>query len=586
MTSLSKRSDDRIRRRTVLAAGSVGIAGAVGGCTESVQRIITGTNSGQLSITILTLPADNDRQGIQIARQLEKHIKAIGVNARIEPQSDPELLRSVLLDHDFDCYVGRHPGGRDPDFLYEAFHSTFAPEVGWQNPFGFTNADVDEALERQRSTTGEERDEAIAEALDRLARTHPIVPVCVPDERRLVRTDRFDGWDDHHLGTRLGYLGHEPNGDDDGDETVLTGVITDTRPSRNLNPLAAAYRHRGAFVDLLYDSLATDDDGEIRPWLAESWEWNDSVATVTLRPNCRFHDDEPVTADDVAFTYEFLADTSLGTSDGSSPTPRYRGLADAVERVMAIDDRTVKIRVDTSVDVGELAFTVPILPKHVWKSAVEERLGNGEEPIQGTWGVVTTNSIPKIGSGPFAFVDLEPRSGLRFERFDGHFTLRRDVDLPAPTVDELRFSVEPNAGSAVDQLEAGNADVTASILDPETVGTVGDDLELVESKPWTFYHVGFNVRNAPFSNPHFRRTVARLLDREALVDDVFDGQARPTVAPVAEEWVPDDLEWDGEAPHAPFFRDETDELDAERAKRFLEQYGFQYDDDRENLVGY
>ncbi|WP_126662900.1 ABC transporter substrate-binding protein [Haloterrigena salifodinae] len=556
---------------------------------DRIQRLITGAASDQLSITILTLPTDNDRQAIKIARQLEENLKAVGINVRIEPRADAELLQTVLLEHDFDCYISRHPGGYDPDFLYETFHSKFAPEAGWQNPYGFVDTKLDELLERQRSTTGSERKEAIGEALDRLAQTHPIVPICVPDERRLVRTDRFDGWDDHHLGTRLGYLGLEPDENDFEDEVVLNAVITDSSPSRNINPLAAAYRYRGPFIDLLYDSVATRDDDELRPWLAESWEWDESVATITLRSNCLFHDGEPVTADDVKFTYDLLDDTSLGDRDGQSPAPRYRGVGDAVESVTAVDDRTVRMRFGTSDEVGELAFTVPILPKHIWKTAVKDRLENGAEPIQGTWDLVTTEEIPPIGSGPFALTEQEPRSHLRFERFDDHFTRRGYVDLPEPRVDEIAFHVEPNSSAAVDQLEAGNADVTGSILGSETVGDVPDGLELVESESWTFYHIGFNVRNSPFSNLHFRRNVARLIDRESLVADVFNEQASPTVTPVTGEWIPDDLEWDGSAPYAPFFRDETNsgdtgELDIEQAKREFERHGFQYDEDGEYIV--
>uniref|UniRef100_A0A8A2VGB4 ABC transporter substrate-binding protein n=2 Tax=Haloterrigena alkaliphila TaxID=2816475 RepID=A0A8A2VGB4_9EURY len=556
---------------------------------DRIERLITGTADDQLTITLQTLPTDNDRQAIQIARRLEKHLNAVGINVRLEPRAYPELLRSVLLEHDFDCYISCYPGGHDPEYLYETFHSSFAPEAGWQNPFGFVDSETDELLERQRSTSNGDREEAVGEVLDRLAQTHPIVPICIPEERRLVRTDRFDGWNESHLGTRLGFVGLEPNEEAFEDEVLLIAVITDSRPTRNLNPLAAPYRSQGAFVDLLYDSLATEDDGEIRPWLADAWDWDDSTATVTLRPDCRFHDGEPVTAADVEFTYEFLADTTLGAGNGSSPAPRYRGQVDAIRTVTVVDDRTVRIRVDSSTDVAEQSFTVPILPEHVWRSAVERRLERGVEPTQGTWEVVTTDEIDPIGSGPFALAEQEPRSHVRFDRFDDHFTRRGYVDLPEPSVDGIVFNVEPNSGSAVTQLEAGNADMTASVLGAERVDSLPSNLELVESKPRTFYYLGFNVRNSPFSNFHFRRIVARLIDRESTVEDVFNGLATPTVAPVSTEWIPDELEWDGEAPYAPFFRDETHsddtgELDVERAKRAFEQHGFQYDKNGEYIV--
>ncbi|AHG02186.1 hypothetical protein HALLA_20005 (plasmid) [Halostagnicola larsenii XH-48] len=574
-----------------MAGGGV-IAGTIGG--SALHRITTDNTTNQVSVTILSLPADNDQRSSEIAREFEKNLRAVGINASIEPRSEAELLRAILLEHDFDCYVTRRRSDHDPDFLYEMFHSSYDPEAGWQNPFGFTNPQVDELLEQQRSMDGDERTETVNELLNKLAQTHPIVPICVSAERRVVRTDRFDGWDDHSLESRLGYLGLEPNAYEwsDGEDVVLTAILTDTRATKNLNPLTATHHDKGTFVDLLYDSLAVEDDGEIRPWLAESWEWDGAVATVYLRTGCQFHDDHPVTARDVEFTYEFLADTSLGEQDAHSPTPRYRGLVDAVERVSAVDDHTVQIRIDAHADIGERAFTIPILPRHVWEPEVSNRLENGQEPTQGTWEIVTADSIPKIGSGPYAFVNQEPRSSLQFERFDQHFTRRESVDLPEPTPDELVFLVGLNSGLVMSELQDGNADMTASRM---AVGEIGDtsdrSLELIEPATPRFYHVGFNVRNAPFSSPNFREVIASLIDRESLVSEIFNGQATPTVTPVTDEWTPEDLEWDGEAPYAPFFRksDETGDedsgnLDVEQVKRAFERYGFQYSDDGERLV--
>jgi len=76
-----------------------------------------------------------------------------------------------------------------------------------------------------------------------------------------------------------------------------------------------------------------------------------------------------VTAEDVAFTYEFLQDTSLGTTESPVPTPTFRGRVSAVETATAIDETTVRLTLDGVNDaVGMRALQVPILPKHVWGS--------------------------------------------------------------------------------------------------------------------------------------------------------------------------------------------------------------------------
>jgi len=53
--------------------------------------------------------------------------------------------------------------------------------------------------------------------------------------------------------------------------------------------------------------------------------------------------------------------------------------------------------------------------------------------------------IPPVGSGPFQFDSRTQDEQLRLTRYEDHFTLREDVNLPGPTVDELRFDIAPAA---------------------------------------------------------------------------------------------------------------------------------------------
>ena len=101
--------------------------------------------------------------------------------------------------------------------------------------------------------------------------------------------------------------------------------------------------------------------------------------------------------------------------------------------------------------------------------------------------------------------------------------------------------------------------------------------EPVESPAGSFYQVGFNVRKAPFSNPHFRRVVAGLVDPGYIVDTVFDGHATPIAAPVEGEWIPDELAWDGADPISPFFG-EDGELDEEAAREAFRRIGYRFDE--------
>ncbi len=550
-----------------------------------MRNVVNRDGDSPLSISITSYSADGDREGIQLARHLADGLEAAGVDVSIDMRSGTEFLRSVLITHDFDCYVGPFPHGTHPSYLYEALYSRYAEEPGWQNPFGFSNLTFDELLEEQRTATDDEYEDAVERTLGAFAAEQPFVPVCRPEEHRLVRSDRFDGWEAHHLETRLGYLGLDPLEDDD----LLRAVVVDSRPSANLNPLAAEYRDRGTFVDLLYDSLATEIDGELRPWLAESWEWDDGDLEVTLREDVRFHDDERLTAEDVEFTYRFIADTTLGEGDSPTPAPIYRGRADAidVEAIERLDERTIRLPIETNAVVGERALTVPILPEHVWEDRNEPARVPGFETGQGTTEAFVVDNVPPIGSGPFAFTGRSERERVSFERFDDHFTLREDVDLPEPTVERLRGRIDPRSTSAIEIIENGDADVTVRPLEAYAIDAIRgvEGTSVVESPSRAFYHVGFDVRSAPFSNPHFRRAVARLIDKRWVAETVFEGYAEPIAAPVGPEWTPPDLEWDGEDPELPFLGTGGEgTVDTEAARAAFEEAGYRYDEEGALLV--
>ncbi|MFP8954234.1 ABC transporter substrate-binding protein [Natrialbaceae archaeon A-arb3/5] len=575
-------TDVAFSRRAMLAA-TAGLPVATSGCVRQVRSIVNRDEIDQLSLTITTVPADGDRESIQLARAIAAVLEEVGMDVSIDMQAKEEFLRSVLINHDFDCYVGRHPGDTDPDLLYEALHSRYAEEAGWQNPFGFSNLAFDELLETQRAAdTDEERTEAVTDVLETLALEQPFVPICVPEEYRLVRTDRFDGWEDSHPATRLGYLGLEPG---DADVEQLRLVHTDARPSQNLNPLAVEYRNQGMTVQLLYDSLATasTDDGTLQPWLAAEWAWSDDTMTIELREDCSFHDGEPLTADDVAFTYRFLSDTTLNEAEISAPTQEYRSRIAGIDGIEVHDDHTLELWFEAGEPAAERVLTVPILPEHIWTGRSDEATVMGVHVAAGTTEAFVTDNVPPIGSGPYQFDDRTEREHITLERFDDHFTTRSAVELPEATVPELRIDIDPRSTSAIELVSGDDADITSLPLESYVVDDVlestADDVEVLESPSWSFYHLGFNTRIAPFSDPRFRRIVARLVDKAWLVEDVFDGHARPIAVPGGDEWIPERLEWNGEDPETPFLGTDG-EVDTVAARGAFEDAGFRHDGDQ------
>jgi len=568
-------SSHDLSRRRVLATAGVALSVSTSGCVRQARSAVNRDEIDQLSLTITTVPSDGDRESIQLARAIRAVLEDAGIAVSIEMRSEEEYLRSVLINHDFDLFVGPHPGGVDPGFLYEALYSQFAEQAGWQNPYGIVDLTLDEHLEAQREADDEERADTVAATLESLSALCPFVPICVPEEYRVVRTDRLE-WTDDHLGTRLGYLGLE--GDDDAE---IRAAHTDPRLSENLNPLAVEYRDFSPILELVYDSLATLDGTDVEPWLATEWEFEDGSLVVDLREEVTFHDGKALTADDVAFTYRLLSDTTLGDAAFPAPSPVYAGQVAAIADIEAVDDHRLECSLEGGKPAAERALLVPILPEHVWRKRTEPATVPGVEIAEGTTEAVVTDNDSPVGSGPYRVAGRTAREHVTLERYDDHFTLTADA-LPGPTAQSIRFDIDPRSSSAIERVESGDADLTSrrveSYVIDELLESTGDDVAVRESPSWTFYQLGFNVRHAPCSNPQFRRVVAQLIDNAWLVEEVFDGYARPVAAPVTEEWTPEDLEWDDGHPVRPFLGTDGD-LDVEAAKAAFEEAGFRYGDD-------
>lgn len=597
-------------RRATLASVAAGATSLVGGCARRLRTVTAWEPSSQVSLRIKTSPADADPYALRAARAVAKWFRAAGVDAEVSPVAREELLRQVLLNGEFDLFVARLPERfRSPDGLYPLLHSRFADAPGWQNPFGYANLDVDGLLETQRRVAGERRRDVVDRIGRAVAETQPFTVLAFPDDIRAARSDRYRNWHLADLRSPLGYLtldrvpddsGYRPDGTtpEDAGGDVLRLAVTDRRATENLNPLAVEFRRHGVLTGLLYDPLGYETGpGTVEPWLAESWAFTEDRgeprARVRLRGDLKWHDGEPLTASDVAFTYALLADTSLGTArrdgeenrDDPVPAPRFQGRNSLVDGVRAIDETTVEFQfVDCDAGVATRAFTVPVLPEHVWA----DRTGPasvGGIVIGGATEALVTNNLPPVGSGPLRFVRNTPRESLVLERFDRHF-LARDPSggLPArmagaPVFDRLSVRVVGSDVTAVEMVADGDADVTGTAVGAPTVPRIGraDELDLLVDRSEAPYVLGYNARHPPLTNPRFRNTLARLIDGAYLAETVFEGYARPAASPLAGTgWLPSDLRWDGADPVTPFIGSDG-ELDVRRARDAFRDAGYQYD---------
>ncbi len=181
-------------------------------------------------------------------------------------------------------------------------------------------------------------------------------------------------------------------------------------PPTNFNPLngpGAAWPVGGGVLEHLYETLFGFNQltGELEPLLANELKWPDkTTAVIRLQQGTAWQDGKPLTADDVAFTYE------LGQRHRNLP---YSTFWQYVSGLRTLDPRTIQLRlVPDRINprlVRNFLATTRIVPQHIWKSF------DGSDRA-----LVETENLQPVASGPYKVQDFSPERVV-LVRHDGYW---------------------------------------------------------------------------------------------------------------------------------------------------------------------
>lgn len=308
----------------------------------------------------------------------------------------------------------------------------------------------------------------------------------------------------------------------------------------------------------IYDTLLWKDaDGKQIPWLAETWERSDDNLTLTfrMRDGVRWHDGEALTASDVAFTYDYLRTHAKSLAPSVIARPPF----DSIESVTAPDATTVVFQLnqpDWTVEQFAGAGSIFIFPEHVWASVDDP--GSVSDPAM------------LVGSGPWKLAEFEPGTGANL------YVANDDFFLGPPSVERIEH--HPVADALV-ALQAGEVDQAGGVgpgtgLRPKAIEPFVDDPDYrVFSTPGhTLTALYFEPSAHPaFADPAFRRAIAQGVNRQGLVDQLFEGAA-PVGSP-------------GLLPtnHVDYVEVADYAFDVEAARTALDDAGYAQDDDGNRL---
>ena len=267
----------------------------------------------------------------------------------------------------------------------------------------------------------------------------------------------------------------------------------------NLDPAQMSHMVAHRFVAFLYPTmLRYGDDLSLVPHVAESYRIiDDNTYEFTLRDDVFFHHGEKLTSAHVKYSIERIQDPNVPSPEAFEVAP--------ITEIQIIDDLT--FRLITAEPFAPILHGVTFGMGIHSPVTVEQY---GDLRYQGS------------GTGPFKLVEYRADELVVFERNDAFFG-------GAPALDRIEFHIIVDDVARATALMAGDLDAATFYTTKGTLpmrGQPGLTVHYVGQPTISHYHL--TPRRAPFDDARVRLAMSCALDRQAIADIVFFGEAEPT----------------------------------------------------------
>ncbi|MEL7053703.1 MAG: ABC transporter substrate-binding protein, partial [Cyanobacteria bacterium J06588_5] len=332
---------------------------------------------------------------------------------------------------------------------------------------------------------------------------------------------------------------------------------------------------------LMYEGLIGIDQttSEIIPALAESWIISEDGQTITytLKEDLKWSDGEPLTVDDVVFTYN---DLILNEKIATDTRDILRiGAEGKLPEIRKIDERRVEFKIPEPFAPFLRVTGIAILPKHILQPTVETFDSEGIPRFMTTWGT-DTDPTEVVGNGPYTIKNFEPGERIVFQA-NPYFWDQ------GPYIEEVIWPVVSSQDAQFVRFRSGDADLMA--VTPDNFSLMKQD---EAQGNYTVYNGGptttrlfmtFNlnkgsvdgkpvvdpIKSAWFTSVKFRQAIAYAIDREAMLTNIFKGLGEMQNSQIA--------------PQSPYFAATglpVYDYNIEKAKELLLSDGFRYEGNR------
>ena len=331
-----------------------------------------------------------------------------------------------------------------------------------------------------------------------------------------------------------------------------------TNDPDNLNPFigyeSSSYEIWAINYELLVGFRASDMANVPGVGLATNWETSPDgkVWTFTITDRSKWQDGEPLTASDVAFTYNYVIKNKLGMFID------YMKFIDTVEA----PDATTVVFSCSKHKANMLGLWIPILPEHIWSKI---KPADAEKSFK--------NPPPIIGSGPFQTGEVKKGAFIRM-------VANKDYWRGAPKVDEIIYQTYQNQDTMAQDLRSGAIQTGWNVPSAqfEPLGAE-PDLTSIRAVTIGFDQLGFNCADQKIypkstghpvlTDPAFRQALQWAVDKDKIVAIGYNGNAAPADTIITREFYSAEADFHWTPP-----ADEAYTFDLEKAKAALDAAGY------------
>lgn len=303
------------------------------------------------------------------------------------------------------------------------------------------------------------------------------------------------------------------------DESSSTIVIALENDIGGFNELVSADNQTTQqVIERLYLDLFEEDPDSssgpprFRPRLAESYEISEdgTVVTVHLRPQARWSDGTPITAEDVRWTWQAQTHPDVAWA--------YVDIKAAIEDVEVVDAHTVRFHFARRYS-GQLADLNEgvVLPRHAWSALPFEKWREGEPWFRDHL----------VVSGPYQVDHYEPDAELALSANPHYY------EQGLPRTRHLLFQVVPDPAARLRGLLAGDLDFIPKLRPHEAAQVEADGRSRLIAYPHRQYdYIAWNLKDPLLAHAEVRRALTQAIDRQEIIDTLLAGYARIATSPI------------------------------------------------------